>query len=115
MLSFDDAPTIRHAIIKRLDKEPGVRFTTVYAKRFADGIGVGIEATIADVTPMLQTRSAFRLPPEFELRALHNEIDQVAEQIKAIRRAHLGIVRSDQTTSGQLAGTGIDGTLEKAG
>lgn len=115
MLTWDDAPTIRWAILKRLEKEPGVRFVHVFAKQFPGFIGVGVEASIADVEPMVQTRSHFRLPPVWEIRTLHNEIDQIAEQIKAIRREHRGIVRSDQSIGAQIAGTGLDGQMKKVG
>jgi hypothetical protein len=106
MLTYDDAPTIRHAILKRLDKEPGVALLGIYAKRFPDFIGVGVEALVRD---RLVTRSQFRLPPQFALQQLHNEIDQIAEQLKAAWRDHAGIVRSDQRATTQLAGTGLGG------
>jgi hypothetical protein len=105
MLSYDDAPTIRHAILKRLDREPGVRLIGIYARRFPRFIGVGVEALVRE---RLVTRSHFRLPARFALRQLHNEIDQVAEQIKAAWRDHAGTVRSDQSAAGQLAGSPID-------
>jgi hypothetical protein len=105
MLSYDDAPTIRYAILKRLDKEPGVKLIGIYARRFPRFIGVGVEALVRD---RLVTRSHFRLPAQFALRQLHDEIDQVAEQIKAAWRDHAGTVRSDQSAAGQLAGSPID-------
>ncbi|MEJ0071214.1 MAG: hypothetical protein WDO24_23485 [Pseudomonadota bacterium] len=103
MLTIADTPTIRHAILKRLDREPGVTVLGVYVKPFAGCIGVGIETLLRD---LLVTRSHFRLPVEFALNTLHNEIDQIAEQLKAAWRAHTGTVRSDQTEAAQLAGTG---------
>jgi hypothetical protein len=106
MLSFDDAPTIRHAIVKRLESEPGIRFVHVFAKPFPGFIGVGVEAAIHDT---LVARSHFRLPIQFELAALHREIDEIAEQYRAAWRAHLGTVRSDQTEAVQLAGNGVAG------
>src|SRR5579862_2507709 len=99
MLTIDDKPTIRHAILKRLDKEPGVTVLGVYAKPLPGQIGVGIEALVRDT---LIARSHFRLPAQFALGALHNEIDQVAEQLKAAWRDHAGTVRSDQTAAAQL-------------
>jgi hypothetical protein len=105
MLTWNDAPTIRWAILKRLETEPGVRFVHVFAKPFPGFIGVGVEATVRDT---LVTRSHFRLPVQFERAALHREIDQIAEQLKAAWRAHRGTVRSDQSAKGQLAGTGGD-------
>jgi hypothetical protein len=103
MLTADDVPTIRHAIVKRLDTEPGVKLLGVYAKRFAGFVGVGVEALVRD---QLVTRSHFRLPTQFALAELHNEIDQIAEQLKAAWRDHAGIARSDQSAAVQLAGTG---------
>jgi hypothetical protein len=106
MLSWDDAPTIRWAILKRLDKEPGVRVTRVVAKPFPGFIGVGVEALVRDT---LATRSHFRLAPQFGLADLHNQIDEIAEQLKATWRDHTGTLRSDQSAAAQLAGTGLGG------
>jgi len=105
MLTWDDAPTIRWAILKRLEKEPGVRFVRVFAKPHPGFIAVGVEATVHDT---LQTRSHFRLPVEFEHAQLVREIDEIAEQLKAAWRQHTGVTRSDQTAAGQLAGNGLD-------
>ncbi len=105
MLTWDDAPTIRWAILKRLDKEPGVRVTRVVARPFPGFIGVGVETLVRDT---LATRSHFRLAPEFALADLHNQIDEIAEQLKAAWRAHTGVTRSDQSAAVQLAGTGRD-------
>jgi hypothetical protein len=110
VLTFEDAPTIRHAILKRLENEPGVRFVHVFAKSFAGYIGVGVEAALHDT---LIARSHFRLPAEFELAALHREIDEIAEQYKAAWRAHRGVVRSDQSAPAQLAGNGRDGNWKQ--
>lgn len=112
MLTWEDAPTIRWAILKRLEKEPGVRFVRVFAKPFPGHIGVGVEATVHDT---LQTRSHFRLPVEFEHAHLIREIDEIAEQIKAAWREFNGVIRSDQTAGGQLAGNGLAGNFRKVG
>jgi hypothetical protein len=104
MLSIADKPTIRHAILKRLDQEPGVAVIGIYARPFQDFIAVGVETLLRDA---LVTRSHFRLPAQFALADLHNEIDQIAEQLKAAWRAHAGTARSDQTEAAQLAGTGL--------
>src|SRR4051794_28736296 len=112
MLSWNDAPTIRWAILKRLEAEPGGRFVRVFAKPHPGFIAVGVEASVHDT---LQTRSHFRLPVAFEHAHLIREIDEIAEQLKAAWRAHTGTVRSDQTAGGQLGGNGLDGNLRKLG
>jgi hypothetical protein len=82
MLTGDDVPTIRHAILKRLDAEPGVQVADIPVELAADCIRVGVLAMLGET---LVVRSRFDLPPEFEIGHLHNEIDEIAEQYKAAR------------------------------
>jgi ribosomal protein S15P/S13E len=83
MMTFEDEATIRHAITKRLDKEPGVSVIEVKAKKHPDCIKVGA-LCIIDGTLISKTR--FELPLEFEHAHLLNEIDEMAEHLKACRK-----------------------------
>ena len=83
MLTGNDVPTIRHAIIKRLSTEPGVAIADIPVDVAHDCIRVGVIVTLGE---SLLVRSRFDLPSEFELVHLHNEIDEIAEQYKAARK-----------------------------
>lgn len=117
MLTYDDTPTIRNAILKRLDTEPGVQVRDLkiapHLREAPPFIAVGILATI-DNGPIL--RSVFHLPSVWEHRHLLNEIDQIAEQYKAARKDHFGrgfglIVTPEK----QMLGTGFRGLWERYG
>lgn len=101
----NDAPTIRHAIMRRLEKEPGVAIADLVIKEVKKGdkitrtgveleaqddhIAVGVWIIIMDRVQdegLIDARSFFDLKPQFELRQVHNEVDEIAEQIKAARR-----------------------------
>lgn len=115
MLTYhDNEPQIRWAILKKLDLLPGVKIYDVIIrsrqtpgpKPKQDCIAVMIRATLFDG---LDVTSRFELPPEFELRHLHNEIDEIAEQYKAVfvdfwGRGHI-IGAPDKV----MAGTGLRG------
>lgn len=106
MLTFDDQPTIRNAILKRLDKERGVKICDMPMHAAEDCIAVGILALLDD---KLVVRSRFDLRPQWQLADLHNEIDEVAEQYKAARRDYWGRGRVLGTPEVQLAGSGTRG------
>lgn len=109
MMTFDDEPTIRNAIMKRLGAEPGVRIADILTldmtkeksslelpagweglKPSADPhIQVGIWWIILDRVNMeglIDGRSFFDLPPIFEHSHLVNEIDEICEQVKIVRK-----------------------------
>lgn len=117
MLTYDDAPTIRHAIMRRLDPakgkkgERGVKVCEILiqphlldpVKPF---IAVGVLVELDGDKVM---RSYFHLPAEFELRHLHNEIDEICEQYKSARIDHVltgGTKFGEQRT---MLGTGLRG------
>lgn len=109
MLTGDDIPTIRHAIIKRLSVEPGVAVADIPIELAEDCIRVGVLATLGET---LLVRSRFDLPTEFEIGHLHNEIDEIAEQYK--------VARKDFWSSGRMMvgekavpGTGLRGRWHK--
>lgn len=112
MLSFADYPTIKHAIMKRLDKEPGVDVLEIRILKRKDCIAVGVHTW---VDKRLDPKSFFDLPPEFDYRLLHDEIDEIAEQIKAARKDYFGkgIVIMPVNTRRQLAGNGLRGNWKK--
>lgn len=87
-MNFEDNATIRNAILKRLDKEPGVQVADIRIEKMDDCIAVGVWAVIMDVSDraLPDARSFFDLPLEFAHAHLLNEIDEIAEQIKAVRK-----------------------------
>src|SRR3569623_655363 len=110
MLTIADEPTIRWAISKRLDKAPGVERAETIVRKKKDCIFVGI---LFHLDKKLIVKSTFELPHQFDVAHLHNEIDQLAEQLTAARRDHFGrSLRGQVLGSGigaQLAGTGLRG------
>src|SRR6266849_1755735 len=83
MLTANDLPTIRFAIVRRLDAEPGVIIYDLKMLPRPGRIEVGVEA---EIDGHLRTRSRFDLPDPFELSHLHDEIDEIAEQFKVVRK-----------------------------
>lgn len=84
-MTYADEPTIRWAILRRLDKEPGVQVCDIPIRDGGkDGIRVGVLAQL-DGPDGLIVRSRFDLPEVFELIHIHNEVDEIAEQYKAAR------------------------------
>ncbi len=77
-----DLPIVRQAILNKLDKERGVKVCDMPMRDHKDYIAIGVMSLI-DGT--LLVRSVFHLPPWFDLRHVHNELDQIAEQYKAAR------------------------------
>lgn len=88
MLNYHNSPIIRHSILTKLDAERGIKILDIKIKRLKDGIGVKIEALI-DGT--IEAESRFELPPQFELIAVHNQIDEIAESYKKIRFRTFGL------------------------
>lgn len=86
-MNYEDNATIRNAILKRLDTESCVIFD-LQIKKEKDCIAVGVWAAILNAGPdIIDTRSFFDLKPEFTHKDLLNEIDEIAEQIKAVRKS----------------------------
>jgi hypothetical protein len=111
MLTYEDGePSIRFAITRRLSKEAGVKTVDVRVKKFGDSIRVGVWTDLDDT---IYTTSIFELPLEFDIAHVRNEVDQIAEQLKAARRDHFGrTLRGQRLAPGigaQLAGTGLRG------
>lgn len=108
MLTYADEPTIRNAIMRRLDKERGVEICELKIVPRGDCIRVGILATLDHA---LVLKSVFDLPPSFDYRHLHNEIDEIAEQYKMARRdfwQHGRALPKGQVER-QMSGTGLRG------
>lgn len=121
MLTYDDNATIRHAIIKRIDKEPNVAIADINMLNQPDAkpphIQVGVWWFLKDSIQdagLIDGRSFFDLPAEFEHRQLLNEIDEIAEQIKAVRRettvGRLLWAPGKQQPRKAVAGRGLRGT-----
>lgn len=106
MLSFDDTPTVRWAILRRLDKEPGVAPAELRFWKYHQGDAYPVNPDDEPEkwrwgtasAPFLRVRlilmlgdfmhltSRFDLPVPFELGHVHDEIDEIAEQCKKARR-----------------------------
>ena len=104
---YNNAAQIRWSILKKLDVLPGVKIYDVNIRPKKDHIRVEIRATLFDG---LRVKSCFELPPSFELRHLHNQIDEIAEQYKAVfvdffGRGHHLVGAPDKV----MAGTGLRG------
>lgn len=108
LLAPRDFPIIRHAIIKKLDAEPGVKICDIKLRERADCVRVGIIAVL-DGFDGLVVDSRFELPKQFELRHVHNEIDQIAEQYKFARRDFWSHRRTLPGIEHQVIGTGMRG------
>lgn len=104
MLTFDDAETIKNAIMKRLH-EPGK--TEIADIEVKNVVGTAEKPLAAGEVPHIQAgiwfifkdrinkeglvdcRSFFDLPQEFERVHVLNEIDQIDQQLKIVRRETL--------------------------
>lgn len=83
MLDSNDEATVRFAIYRRLDKEPGITHTEIVVRPSDGFIAIGVQAQVG---ALLEVRSVFHLPDPFEHGHLLNEIDEIAEQMKTARR-----------------------------
>jgi len=110
MLTFADTPTIRNAILKRLDRERGIKVCDMPVEAWPDCIKVGILALLDDT---LLVKSRFDLPLEFENAHLQNEIDEIAEQYKVARADYWLKGRSLKVPEQKLRGTGLRGRWVK--
>ena len=118
MLTVNDTPTIRNAIIKRLEKEYGIEYVFMnFVKLPGSHIEVNLNIMLGWVSDRVFTvDSTFDLPDPFEHGHLLDEIDQVAEQVKAARKEFwgrgAGVILSPEV---QLAGTGRRGLWARYG
>lgn len=128
MLTGEDTPTIRFAITRRLDKEPGVEVADIKFARVGRGdwyAGYGDVMMRAD-EPFLRVglvlwlgraiivRSQFDLPDPFEIGHLHAEIDEIAEGCKRARRDFF-TAGAGVSEEKQLPGTGLRGRWSRYG
>jgi hypothetical protein len=118
MLTVTDTPTIRRAIMKRLDRSLGIDSVDMkFAKFPGSHITVMLALNLGWVGgKVFLVNSSFDLPDPFEHGHLLDEIDQVAEQVKAARKDFFGrgpgVIRTPGT---QLAGTGRRGLWARYG
>ncbi len=112
MLTYEDEPTIRNAMIKRLDKERGVRIIDFICKDHPDCIKVGL---LCAIDGRVIVKSRFDLPTEFEISHLHNEIDEIAEQIKKVRADSAMNTAFERTPVIDVPGTGLRGRWARHG
>ena len=116
MISFAEGePTIRNAIIKRLDAETGVKTCEVRVDRVREAkaaghfISVGV---LVMLDGLLVGRSLFHLPDPCEHLHLLNEIDEMCEQFKSARRRYTSEVLAGSARHGkvwQSLGSGLRG------
>lgn len=82
MLTYNDEPIIKRAINRRVGSEVGVKILGIIVKDKLTHITVGIHWQVDDKAV---GTSIFDLPSQFELSHVHNECDEIAEQIKEAR------------------------------
>ena len=118
MLTYDDEPTIRHAIMRRLEAENGVKVFTLLIRDHKDFIKAGVGCTVGAPsmlgTQPLITEHLFELPVPFEHSHLINEIDEICEKIKEARKRHF-LAGSPSTPRQHLPGTGLRGRWAQYG
>lgn len=118
MLTVDDTPTIRRAIMKRLDRSLGIESVDMkFAKFPGSHVAAHLEIVAGWIGEKVFTvHAVFDLPDPCEHAHLLDEIDQVAEQVKAARKDFFGrgpgVIRTPRT---QLAGTGRRGLWARYG
>lgn len=104
MLTAADLPTIRYAIMRRISGLHGVTYSEVKMKPHPGYIAVGV---LVEIGRHVLATSRFDLPDPFELAHLHNEIDEIAEHIKAVRKnGGKGLLTLPER---QIAGSGLRG------
>lgn len=103
MLTSDDTPTIRNAVLKRLGLEPGVHVAEIKFQKYARGDEYFVDPPACKLTAItaepfvrvglllqlgesLIVDSRFDLPDPFEHGHLLAEIDEVAQGCKKARR-----------------------------
>src|SRR6478752_4805117 len=88
MLTYDDAPIIKNAVERRLDKEPGVESSWVDMAPVLTENPPFIHVVVsAYCGPLLGlVTGMFHLPIPWEYAHLQNQIDEIAEGIKKARR-----------------------------
>lgn len=111
MLTADDTPTIRNAILKRLGPEPGVIICDIKFAKAPGLIAVGLISTLGTT---IRVKSRFDLPDPFEHGHLVAEIDEIAEQYKTARRDFF-TSRLPVSETKTLPGTGARGRWERYG
>lgn len=106
MLTYEDEALIRNAIWKRIHDKGKTEIADIQVINKPDDspphIQVGVWCILKDRIQhegLVDTRSFFDLPAEFDHKHLLNEIDEVSEQIKEARR---------QTAASRLLQAGID-------
>lgn len=116
MLTADDEPTIRWAITRRLDDEPGVEVLEVLVKGHDDAdppyVAIGIHILLGK---SLQVRSRIDMPRVFHHGDLLNQIDEVAEQCKEARADFWRRGRILAGHEKELKGSGLRGHWRVAG
>lgn len=115
MLTIADDSTIRNAIWKRLyDPERGVilhKFDDIGLRKAGNAIHIQLTIYVQPIPgfesgEVLRLRSGITAPLAFDHGRLLNEIDEVAEAIKAARRKHNGTSVNILNDDVQLAGNG---------
>lgn len=93
MLTYEDEPTIRNIIWKRLHVPGVTEIADIKVINRTDAvpshIQVGVWFILMDRLNhegLVDPRSFFDLPAEFSRSHILNEVDQIAEQLKEVRR-----------------------------
>lgn len=91
MLTYEDEPTIRNAMMKRLDdKTKGMGVADIIIVHQDNCIKVAVWVIIIDRIQnegLIDVRSHFDLPESFDIKHLHNEIDEIYDGCQKAREA----------------------------
>ena len=104
--------------MRRLDAETGLRVLEVLVKAHPRHIAVGV---LWQANDKILGKSVFDLPPVFELGHVHNEADEIAEQVKEARRKMLFTGGTEMPGLGSISevheakGTGRRGNWRRYG
>lgn len=113
MLSIDDIPTVKHAIVKRLDAEPGIVSVHTEFQRRPYGLAVILEINLGNYgDKCVIVKSQFDLPELFEHAHVIDEIDQIAEHVKLARRTAFAVQPGERI---EMKGTGRRGLWRRYG
>lgn len=118
MLTYQDEATIRNTLWNKLHEPGKTEIADIQVINHPDAvpphIQVGIWFVLKDriqVEGLIDPRSFFDLPAEFDRKHLLNEIDEISEQLKVVRQetAMASLVMRGPQPRKVVVGTGLRG------
>lgn len=110
-LTKDDHSTIKHIIETRLGSLPGVAILETRIRNLDDCIRCGVLLDVDNLE--LSVQGLFELPPVFDKTQLFNEVDEVAEAVKAARLERKFTRLEPAPLQRPLPGNGLRGNWAK--